>query len=59
VSTGTRADLILIAANPLEEAGNVRKRLGVMVRGRWFSEARLRAMLDALPGHYQAVSERL
>jgi imidazolonepropionase-like amidohydrolase len=59
VSTGARADLILLAADPLADVGNVRKRLGVMVRGRWFSEARLHTMLDALPGHYQTVERRL
>src|SRR5262249_694544 len=59
VAAGARADLILLAANPLEDVANVRKRAGVMVRGRWLPEVRLRAMLDALPGHYREVERRL
>jgi hypothetical protein len=35
VATGYRADLLLLAANPLEDVRNARVPLGVMVRGRW------------------------
>jgi imidazolonepropionase-like amidohydrolase len=59
VSAGARADLILLSADPLDDVANVRKRSGVMVRGRWLPEARLRAMLDALPEHYREVERRL
>lgn len=45
VATGHRADLILVEANPLTDVGNVAKRNGVMVRGRWFPEAELQAKL--------------
>ncbi len=41
VAVGHRADLILVAANPLEDVSNVRDLRGVMVRGRWYSRADL------------------
>lgn len=48
VAVGLRADLILVKANPLEDVANVAKRVGVMVRGRWFSESELQEKLDLL-----------
>jgi imidazolonepropionase-like amidohydrolase len=48
VTSGKRADLILLKANPLEGVENVARRRGVMVRGRWMPEAQLRQMLEAL-----------
>lgn len=35
VAPGYRADLVLLAANPLEDVGNARMPLGVMARGSW------------------------
>lgn len=48
VTPGKRADLILLKANPLEGVENVARRRGVMVRGRWIPEDKLRQMLEAL-----------
>jgi imidazolonepropionase-like amidohydrolase len=48
IEVGKRADLLLLQQNPLSNIDNVSKRVGVMVRGRWLSEAKLREMLDAL-----------
>lgn len=45
VATGHRADLVLLAADPLADIGNVAKRAGVMVRGRWLSEADIQTRL--------------
>ena len=45
VAAGQRADLVLLEANPLADIGNVARRAGVMVRGRWLSEAELQAGL--------------
>lgn len=44
VERGRQADLILLAANPLTEIANTRRRIGVMRRGRWYPEAELRTM---------------
>ena len=46
VEAGLRADLLLLDANPLQSVGNLSKRAGVMVRGRWLPESELRKMLE-------------
>ena len=48
VEVGKRADLILIDDNPLKDVANVAKRSGVMLRGQWLPEEKLRRMLDDL-----------
>ncbi|HSK75357.1 MAG TPA: amidohydrolase family protein [Thermoanaerobaculia bacterium] len=48
VEPGKRADLLLLEANPLEDVGNLARRTGVMVRGRWLPEAELQGMLERL-----------
>ena len=45
VVPGRRADLILLDADPLADVGNVRRRAGVMVRGRWWPEAEIQTRL--------------
>ncbi len=45
VATGHRADLVLLTADPLADIGNVAKRAGVMVRGRWLSEVDIQTRL--------------
>jgi len=48
VAVGHRADLLLLAANPLDSVGNVAKRVGVMLRGAWLSEEELQVKLKQL-----------
>lgn len=45
VAPGRRADLILLEADPLADVGHLRRRAGVMVRGRWWPEAEIQARL--------------
>lgn len=45
VAAGHRADLVLLDADPLADIGNVAKRAGVMVRGRWLAEAEIQQRL--------------
>jgi tetratricopeptide (TPR) repeat protein len=52
VSVGKRADLILVEGNPLQDVSAVSRPLGVMARGRWLSDTRLRQMLDEVPATY-------
>jgi hypothetical protein len=52
VSVGKRADLILIEGNPLENINEVSKQSGVMVRGRWLSEAEIRKRLDEIAASF-------
>src|SRR5690606_32994220 len=53
VTEGARADLILLAANPLEDLGRVAEPLGVMVRGRWLSREALDARLAEIAARYE------
>lgn len=41
IAPGYRADLVLLAANPLDDVANARRPLGVFTRGRWLSGADL------------------
>jgi imidazolonepropionase-like amidohydrolase len=55
VAVGQRADLVLLDANPLDDIGNLSRRSGVMVRGRWVSADELRTGLEQLAARYAAV----
>jgi len=48
VAVGRRADLILLEANPLENVVNVKRRVGVMARGRWLPEAEMGERLERI-----------
>ena len=41
VAPGTRADLVLLDRNPLEDVANARAIAGVVVAGRWFSRTEI------------------
>jgi len=49
IAVGNRADLILVAENPLRDLATLRTPLGVMAAGRWYSEEALEELV-ALPG---------
>lgn len=48
VAAGKRADLVLLEANPLSDVGNWSRRVGVMVRGKWYDKAEIARRLEAL-----------
>ena len=48
VEKGKRADLLLLEANPLQDAANARKISGVMANGRWIPRAELDRMLEQI-----------
>jgi imidazolonepropionase-like amidohydrolase len=48
VAEGFRADLLLLAGNPLDDIRHTRNRVGVMRRGRWFPSSELEAALEGL-----------
>ena len=52
ISVGKRADLILVEDNPLENVASATRRVGVMVRGRWYAADDLQKQLDALAASY-------
>jgi hypothetical protein len=52
IAAGKRADLILVEGDPLKDVANAKRRVGVMIRGQWMTEAELRKMLDDLVASY-------
>jgi hypothetical protein len=46
VDVGKRADLLLLQGNPLTDVANVRKIVGVTLRGRWLPRSELQSRLD-------------
>ena len=48
VAAGQRADLVLLAGNPLKDISNLARRAGVMVRGRWLGEDEIQKRLEAI-----------
>jgi hypothetical protein len=56
VAPGARADLVLSAANPLDDLGTLRSPLGVMAGGRWVDEAQLASLLQGVAQRYAAAA---
>ena len=52
VSVGSRADLVLLDANPLTDLANLTRRAGVMLRGRWVSRSEIDKGLESLAAKY-------
>ncbi|HET9230978.1 MAG TPA: amidohydrolase family protein [Vitreimonas sp.] len=52
IAPGMRADIVLLARNPLENAGAYAQNQGVMVRGRWLERAALDGALAELTQLY-------
>jgi imidazolonepropionase-like amidohydrolase len=48
IAVGKRADLILLESNPLADIRNTTRRAGVMLRGRWISQAEIQNRLAAI-----------
>ncbi len=44
IGVGLRANLLLLDADPLEDIGNVNRRVGIMAGGRWFAQSMLMDM---------------
>ena len=49
VDVGYRADLILLGKDPLSDVRNVRNPVGVMARGKWYSENWISETVKKLP----------
>jgi hypothetical protein len=52
VAVGMRADLILLASNPLADVSAYQSSLGVMARGHWYDRGHLNAALDQIAAIY-------
>ena len=49
IKPGKRADLLLLAQNPLDDVSHTRKILGVMAAGKWYDQKSIVAMLGDPP----------
>jgi imidazolonepropionase-like amidohydrolase len=59
IEVGNRADLLLLEANPLDRLSNAKRRVGVMARGRWYSERDLRRRLERVAYSYHGAPDPL
>lgn len=48
VQKGKQADLVLLNANPLEDISATKNRAGVMLKGKWYTQAELDKWLDEI-----------
>ena len=46
IAEGKRADLLLLESNPLNDVSSVSRRIGVMIRGAWVTEAEIQGRLQ-------------
>jgi len=53
IAVGERADLVLLAANPLRGIEATREIRGVMCHGLWLAPERLRSLLEGAPSAYR------
>ena len=53
VTVGSRADLVMTDANPLDGLGTLERPAGVMANGRWFDAAELNAMIEGVASKYR------
>ncbi len=53
ITSGARADLVLLDGNPLEDISATRRRRGTMVRGRWYEQSLLDGMVDRYVSSYE------
>jgi imidazolonepropionase-like amidohydrolase len=49
IAAGKRADLVLVDGNPLADIRNTAKISGVLINGRWLSQADIQKRLDSAP----------
>lgn len=52
IKEGASADLILLYGNPFEDINNMRKQVGVMVRGKWMTQAEIETRLNEIANSY-------
>jgi len=58
IAVGSRADLVVLDADPLVDITATTKRTGVMVRGTWLTATQLAGKLDALVESFKAPADR-
>ncbi|MEO6391833.1 MAG: amidohydrolase family protein [Pyrinomonadaceae bacterium] len=58
IEKGKRADLVLLEANPLENISNTERRVGVMLKGRYFTQPEMNKWLDEIAPRMHAAEEK-
>lgn len=58
VTPGSRADLVLSMSNPLEGLATLRRPLGVMAGGRWYSQEELQDLMRGVARRYEEAGFR-
>ncbi len=58
INKGKRADFVLLKADPLKDISHTEEIAGVMVRGRWFAEPKLNAILQEVQKAYTPPQNR-
>ena len=53
IAVNNRADLVLSAGNPLDDLSTLRRPLGVMANGKWYSQGDLHTLRDTVAGEYR------
>jgi imidazolonepropionase-like amidohydrolase len=56
IAVGNRADLVLSATDPLGDLSTLRKPLGVMAKGTWYSQEDLQTLMDQVAKEYTDAS---
>ena len=56
---GAEADLMLLAANPLDDIANARTIEGVAIDGRWLDRGELDGLLESVSGSYKTADNPL
>lgn len=55
IEKGKQADLVLLDADPVDDIRNTEKRSGVMLKGKWYTQAELNGWLDEIAPRFHAV----
>ncbi len=55
IEKGKDADLVLLDANPIDDIRNTEKRSGVMLKGKYYTQAEMNAWLDEIAPRFHAV----
>ena len=58
IAVGNRADLVLSAGNPLDDLSILRKPIGVMANGKWYSQGDLQSLMDEVAKEYRDADVR-
>lgn len=53
IEKGKRADLVLLDANPLDDIANTQKRVGVMLKGKYYLQTEMNRWLDDIAPKFQ------